>query len=128
MSSVPDHRKSSFKNRGSMQQDELRRRREDVAVEIRKQKREESLAKRRNMTIGANVESEDENQSPAVAQQLENLPQMMNGVFSENPNEQLAATSAFRKLLSKERNPPIDQVIACGVIPRFIEFLTFVLV
>lgn len=123
---VPDHRKNAFKNRGNMQQDELRRRREDVAVEIRKQKREESLAKRRNMTIGSGAEgaeSEDENQSPAGNQQIDNMPQMVSGVFSNNPAEQQSATAQFRKLLSKERNPPIDQVISCNVIPRFIEFL-----
>ena len=34
--------------RRELQTDELRRRREDAAVEIRKQKREENLAKRRN--------------------------------------------------------------------------------
>jgi len=37
-----------YKSRGLLQTDELRRRREDAAVEIRKQKREENLAKRRN--------------------------------------------------------------------------------
>jgi len=40
-------RKSSFKNTG-FGRDDIRKRREDTAVEIRKNKREESLQKRRN--------------------------------------------------------------------------------
>ena len=58
-----------------------------------------------------------------MPQLQEQLPQMVQGVFSDSVDAQLECTTKFRKLLSKERNPPIEKVIECGVIARFVEFL-----
>lgn len=46
---IPEHRRTQFKAKSSFKPDELRRRREEQQVEIRKQKREENLIKRRGI-------------------------------------------------------------------------------
>ncbi|KAG8370621.1 hypothetical protein BUALT_Bualt13G0002400 [Buddleja alternifolia] len=100
--------------------DEGRRRREDNMVEIRKNKREESLLKKRREGLQAqptvNVQQLDN-------KKLESLPAMIAGVWSDDGALQLEATTQFRKLLSIERNPPIEEVIQSGVVPRFVDFL-----
>ncbi|KAF3908702.1 hypothetical protein AA313_de0209962 [Arthrobotrys entomopaga] len=127
---IPEHRRTNFKAKGTFKPEELRRRREEQQVEIRKQKREENLAKRRNLQITSpsphsgltGVDSDDEGGN-TESQLSEDLPSMISGVFSDSIDQQILATTKFRKLLSKERNPPIEKVIECGVVSRFVEFL-----
>lgn len=57
--------------------------------------------------------------APASAE-MEALRQQ---VFSGDVALQCSATEKFRKMLSKERNPPRQDVIECGVVPYFVEFL-----
>ena len=58
-----------------------------------------------------------------TAAKLEQLPAMVQGVMGNDPAIQTESTTQFRRLLSIEKNPPIQQVIDAGVVPRFVEFL-----
>ncbi|KAJ8636347.1 hypothetical protein MRB53_010614 [Persea americana] len=124
MSLRPNARTEVRRNRYKVAVDaeEGRRRREDNMVEIRKNRREESLQKKRREGMQAQQFPASIHQS-AVEKKLESLPAMVAGVWSDDSALQLEATTQFRKLLSIERSPPIEEVIASGVVPRFVEFL-----
>jgi hypothetical protein len=51
------------------------------------------------------------------------MDEIRDNVMTADPNAQFAAVQAARKILSRERNPPIDALIATGTIPRFVQFL-----
>ena len=50
-----------------------------------------------------------------VVPRLEDLPAMTEGVLSTDPAAQLKSTTSLRKLLSREKHPPIQEVINAGV-------------
>eukprot|EP00252_Welwitschia_mirabilis_P014560 TRINITY_DN3195_c1_g4_i1.p1 TRINITY_DN3195_c1_g4~~TRINITY_DN3195_c1_g4_i1.p1 ORF type:complete len:536 (-),score=115.18 TRINITY_DN3195_c1_g4_i1:210-1817(-) len=116
-------RKKSYKI--GVDAEEARRKREDILIEIRKNKREDSLLKKRRDTgaLRNGQLSMPSAQSVATEKKLDSLPAMVSGMWSTESLTQLEATTQFRKLLSIERNPPIDEVIASGVVPRFVQFL-----
>merc|ERR1740122_346329 len=54
---------------------------------------------------------------------IDQIPQLSQMLMSEDAQGQFNATQQYRKLLSIEQNPPIQEVIAAGVVPRFVQFL-----
>ncbi|KAM7357637.1 karyopherin alpha1 isoform 2-T3 [Cochliomyia hominivorax] len=187
MSTTHRHR---YKNAG-LDSSEMRRRREEEGIQIRKQKREQQLTKRRNVVLenpNSNMlnnmdndimqESEmhqvphdilqpnegldlskksEQQQQQQQQQQYQHIPQtvlnhqqqqqqqqqqqnvyttplqqqtstvikkeMIDALYSDVESVQLEATQKFRKLLSRDPNPPIEEVIQKGIVPRFVQFL-----
>jgi HEAT repeat protein len=116
-----------------MTTDELRRRREETQVEIRKAKREDSLNKRRNI-----VEAPPALTTPPLTEQRsavlrardlsatelkQQLPTLVQALYSPELSVQYHNTVEFRKVLAKELGAPIQMVIEAGVVPRFVEIL-----
>lgn len=101
----------------------MRRRRIIQTIELRKAKKEDQLLKRRNVGEGdeaANVLQENNIQSTDMGPD-----EIFKGMSSTDETIQLKATQTCRRMLSRERNPPIDSMIRLGVVPKFVEFLTY---
>jgi len=115
---MSDSRQLYFKNKGK-DTDELRRRRTEVTVELRKNKRNETLQKRRNVPQSDVTDDEADKPIPGTA----NLQQLVTQATSEDPAIQYQAVTAVRKLLSSDRNPPINPLISCGILPILVNCL-----
>lgn len=52
-----------------------------------------------------------------------NLETLVMEAACDNPDKQLLAVQSARKLLSSDRNPPIDALIASGILPILVRCL-----
>jgi len=109
-------RQKLFKNKDK-DTESLRQRRNDVSVVLRKAKREEALQKRRLLPNNAEEDEKDNIFQDASLQSIvENAAQ-------GDPPTKLSAVQAARKLLSRDRNPPIDSLIQSGILPILVDCL-----
>jgi len=109
-------RQKLFKNQDK-DRDSLRQRRNDVSVVLRKEKRDEALQKRR---LVQNINDEEEKENIFQDASLQNI---VENAVSGDPGTKLSAVQAARKLLSRDRNPPIDSLIQSGILPILVECL-----
>ena len=126
-----ESRRNEFKK--GINLDDGRRRRGDTAIQLRKTQKEEGLAKRRNLMLnnfigdqqdektGENVTLDSSDKKNSYT--LNDIPELMVNLKSEVVSQQITALRAFRRLLSTEKNPPVQQCIDCGAVPMFVHFL-----
>ncbi|KAK3577974.1 hypothetical protein CHS0354_008918 [Potamilus streckersoni] len=115
-----------YKNKGRGL-DEMRRRRNEVSVELRKQRKDDQFLKRRNVAIEYDDEPTSPLQDAGNKHNVQGLTlvEIISGIQGNDEKNQILATQGARKLLSKERNPPINDIIQAGIVPRLVEFLSY---
>lgn len=126
----------------------MRRRRNEVSIELRKARKDDQLQKRRNISLDDEATSPLQDNNVQVKSPLMSISDILKGmsslviwnkvtafygpcwllfVFSgmQSPDEQLQlmAVQAARKTLSREQNPPIDDMIKAGVVPYCVRAL-----
>ncbi|KAK5575385.1 hypothetical protein RB653_010645 [Dictyostelium firmibasis] len=130
-----DSRKKEFKK--SLDSETARRKREENSIGIRKTAREELMSKRRGVVqpsaapspsyqinVPRNVFDQFQKyENETMENKIINLPGLVTALNSNDQAYVYSSLIQFRKLLSIHANPPIDQVIECGVIPKFNQLL-----
>ncbi|OMJ83499.1 hypothetical protein SteCoe_15530 [Stentor coeruleus] len=102
--------------------EDIKRRKEENEVELRKTKRADLVTKRRNLE-----QTEKQwikvNEIFKPSYSLSDLPELLEAMHSPLEEKHLFAAQGFRKILSLEHNPPIQELIDTGILPYLIEWI-----
>lgn len=116
-------RMKDYKNVGK-DPEECRRRRQEMTVQLRKHKKEDTALKKRNITLNT---SETATSGPETEDDIRNkkasISDLVANSQSSDPTIKLNAVQLARKLLSSDKNPPIDQIIEAGMLPILVDCL-----
>lgn len=115
---------------------DLRRRRADTTISLRKQKKEQGLAKRRNTASSASASASSvsggESAAPSSSAapgakprtpSAEDVPELTQALSKADPSARVEAARGLRKVLSLESDPPVTEVIQAGAMPLLVNCL-----
>ncbi|KAG5843720.1 importin subunit alpha-8 [Anguilla anguilla] len=119
---VAEERMTKFKNKGK-EPSKLRERRIAVCVELRKTQRTENILKKRNISSLPDEVLSPEYNTDDQEVILSTIEDIISNIHGKSKEEQTRGCQAARKLLSRERNPPLKAIIDAGLLVCFVEFL-----
>ncbi|CAD0206845.1 unnamed protein product [Chrysodeixis includens] len=117
-------RLSSYKNVGNGTTD-LRRKRAELSVALRKQARDEQLLKRRALSPEAGEEIIDHTEKVLTPEEIVQVLRtaLSAGLRASDLTTLTASARAARRMLSREQNPPITPMVKAGVIKPLVDAL-----
>eukprot|EP00921_Rhytidocystis_pertsovi_P013081 GHVQ01021209.1.p1 GENE.GHVQ01021209.1~~GHVQ01021209.1.p1 ORF type:complete len:535 (+),score=67.01 GHVQ01021209.1:128-1732(+) len=125
-----ERRMNSRKKEYKKSFEDPRRKREELQVNLRKKDRDEEFQKKRQQIsdVGGTDSTRDDEEGDSDKTfrspvRPENIPEMLAAVMSGDPEKELDGTQQFRRLLSIESSPPIQQVLDANVVHKLVEFL-----
>ncbi|CAF2631363.1 unnamed protein product [Rotaria sp. Silwood2] len=113
----------SYKHRDK-DSDELRRRRNQYTISLRKTKRDEQIQFKRNLIANDSMSDETDDDNDEQRRCLN-----LNEILLKCQNSDLSicyqGIRSARKILSIERNPPIDELINLNLLPILVQCLSY---
>jgi importin subunit alpha-6/7 len=108
-------RRKAFKS--TVDSEDTRRRREVEVVQIRKKEKEEQMARRRRLAeLGSDI-SDVKVCLNNLPLKTESIPLLADHLRSADQAVSAESAIAIRKILSVDRNPPIQEVLDAGILP-----------